>query len=98
MSEPDADNLPADLPDDAAADERVPDEYRMSRGERPERIRRRNLITGLVLVLLIATIVGITIYSRATSEEASSYGVDNPVDRPNQSQKTRGNPADEPSP
>jgi hypothetical protein len=69
------------------ADE-VPEEYRVSRGERPERIRRRNLITGIALVIFIAAVIGATVYSRATSEEASSYGIDNPVDRPNQ--KTKG--------
>lgn len=53
----------------------VPEEYRMARGDRPDRIRKRNLITGLLLILLIGTIVGITIYSRSTSEE-TSYGVE----------------------
>ncbi|MFB6372967.1 MAG: MATE family efflux transporter, partial [Bradymonadaceae bacterium] len=47
----------------------------MSRGERPDRIRRRNLITGLILLVLIGTVIGITVYSRATSEEAS-YGIE----------------------
>ena len=60
--------------DDADAGD-LPEEYQVSRGERPERIRRRNRITGIVLLLVIATIIGITIYSRTTSEDAS-YGVD----------------------
>jgi len=68
-----------DAPDDQTTDapdgDEVPDEYRMSRGQRPDRIRRRNLITGLVLVLAIATFMGITIYTRATTEEAP-YGVE----------------------
>jgi hypothetical protein len=59
-----ADEPPTDT-DDASSDEDVPDEYAMSAGERPEHIRRRNLITGLLLLLLIAIFVGISVYSRA---------------------------------
>ena len=56
-------------PDEPPSDEsesRVPDEYRMEGDERPEKVRRRNLITGLVFLLVIAVIIGITIYTRAT--------------------------------
>jgi len=79
---------PSDSSPSVDADE-VPDEYRMSRGERPERIRRRNLITGIALVIFIAAVIGATVYSRATSEEASSYGIDNPVDPPDQKTKPK---------
>lgn len=68
-------DAPTDNSTEAPDRSDVPDEYRMSRGQRPDRIRRRNLITGIVLVLAIATFMGITIYTRATSEEAS-YGVE----------------------
>lgn len=52
---------------DAARDEsdEVPDKYAMSSGERPEHIRKRNLITGLLLVLLVLIFVSITVYARA---------------------------------
>ena len=54
----------SDAPSDSD-DEQVPEEYRMSGGKRPERIRRRNLITGILLLLLVATIVAISVYTRA---------------------------------
>ena len=58
-----------DRPDDGSdgSDGRVPDEYRMEGDERPDNVRRRNLITGLVFLLVIGTIIGITIYTRATA-------------------------------
>lgn len=64
--------------DQTGAPSDVPDEYSMEDGRRPDRIRRRNRITGLVLVLLIAAIIGATIWSR-TSGEAEKY---NPVGEP----------------
>lgn len=79
---------PSDSSPSVDADE-VPEEYRVSRGERPQRIRRRNLITGIALVIFIAAVIGATVYSRATSEEASSYGIDNPVDKPNKKTKIK---------
>ena len=56
-------------------DRDVPEEYRMEGGDRPEAIRRRNLVTGIVLLVAIATIVAITVYSRATGE-SSTYGLE----------------------
>lgn len=69
----------------------LPEKYRMSEGERPERIRRRNLMTGLGLLVLIATIVAITVYSRATSED-TPYGVERdarPMSPPQQPGKSK---------
>jgi len=64
--------------DQTGPDADLPDEYAMEDGSRPEQIRRRNRITGLVLVLLIVAIVGATIWSRS-SGEADEY---NPVGEP----------------
>lgn len=61
---------------DPASD--VPDEYSMEEGRRPDRIRRRNRITGLLLLLFIAAIIGATIWSRSTGD-AEKY---NPVGEP----------------
>lgn len=55
------------------------DEYAIDeRGRRPDDVRRRNRTTGFLLLLLIASIVGITIWSRATGD-AKEY---NPVGEP----------------
>lgn len=93
MTDSEPDDIQSVDADELPEVDEVPEEYRMSRGERPDRIRRRNLVTGILLLLFIAGVIGATVYSRATSEEASSYGIDNPVDPPNQKTKPKQKPS-----
>lgn len=64
----------------SGTDGEVPEEYAMDDGHRPDRIRRRNRITGLALALLIAIFVAITIYTRWSDEDNTYNDVGEPAD------------------
>jgi len=71
------------MPDDSdqpRPDGVLEDAYSMDEGRRPDHVRRRNRITGLVLLVLIAAVVAATVWSRASGDPQKYNPVGEPAD------------------